>query len=299
MRKMNLYTEVPIKEAYQATGKAPISVRWIDISKGDAECPNYRSRLVAREINTSKRDDLFAATFRLEALNVILSLTTSSNKGEIIMINDISRAFFHAPAKRRVYFQLPIEDKENGDDEMCGRLNYSMYGTRDAAQNWFDAYSQQLKDIGFTQGLASPCTFYNQQRGIRIYVHGDDYVSIGTLDQLKWPQTQLEKSYQVKTHILGPKEGQLQQVKIFNRVVTWDDTRGIGYEADPRHIEIVKQQLHLEEAKVVTTLGTKEEGRTATDHEEPLGDEQATQYRALTARCNYLSPDRPDVCLSL
>ena len=299
VHKMNLYTKVPIKEAYQATGKAPISVRWIDINKGDTEAPNYRSRLVAREINTSKRDDLFAATPPLEALKVILSLTTSSNKGEIIMINDISRAFFHAPAKRQVYVQLPTEDKGNGDEEMCGKLNYSMYGTRDAAQNWFDAYSQHLKDIGFTQGLASPCTFYNQQRGIRTYVHGDDYVSIGTSDQLKWLQTQLEKSYQVKTQILGPKEGQLQQVKILNRVVTWDDKRGIGYEADPRHIEIIKQQLKLEEAKAVTTPGTKEEGRTAADHEEPLGDEQTTQYRAVTARCNYLSLDRPDVSFAV
>ena len=55
------------------------------------------------------------------------------------MINDISRAFFHALAKRRVYVQLPEEDRGDGEEELCGRLNYSMYGTRDAAQNWFDA----------------------------------------------------------------------------------------------------------------------------------------------------------------
>ena len=97
---MNLYTKVPIQQCYERTGKAPISTRWIDINKGDQENPNYRSRLVAREINTYKRDDLFAATPPLEALKLIMSMTATANHGEIIMVNDISRAFFHAKAKR-------------------------------------------------------------------------------------------------------------------------------------------------------------------------------------------------------
>ena len=62
VRKMKLYSKVPIRERYRVIGKAPISVRWIDINKGDVEAPNYRSRFVAREINIHKREDLFAAT---------------------------------------------------------------------------------------------------------------------------------------------------------------------------------------------------------------------------------------------
>ena len=57
IHKMKLYTKVPVAECYERSKKGPISVRWIDINKGDAERPNYRSRLVAREINTHKRDD--------------------------------------------------------------------------------------------------------------------------------------------------------------------------------------------------------------------------------------------------
>ena len=62
VRDMNLYTKVPTKQWAERIGKQPIGVRWIDINKGDSKNPNYRSRLVAREINTYKRDDLFAAT---------------------------------------------------------------------------------------------------------------------------------------------------------------------------------------------------------------------------------------------
>ena len=94
IHKMNLYTKVPAAECRNKTGKAHIFVRWIDVSKGDVERPNYRSRLVAREINTHKREDLFAATFPLGALKFILAMTASGNKGEILMVNDASRVFF-------------------------------------------------------------------------------------------------------------------------------------------------------------------------------------------------------------
>ena len=62
IQKMNLYRKVPTAECHRCTGKAPLMVRMLDINKGDEEKPNYRSRLVAREINTHKREDLFAAT---------------------------------------------------------------------------------------------------------------------------------------------------------------------------------------------------------------------------------------------
>ena len=63
-----------------------------------------------------------------------------------------------------------------------------MYGRRDAAQTWHEEYSNQFVSIGFKQGQASPCVFYHAGRGIRIYVQGDDYVSIGQLKEFKCMQ---------------------------------------------------------------------------------------------------------------
>ena len=135
VRGMRLYDKVPIAECRVRTGRNPISVRWIDINTGDEAQPNYRSRLVARETNTCKRDDSFAATPPLEALKLILSMTATANKGEIVMVNDKSRVFFHAKVERDVYVQLAPEDTLPGEEGLCGKLRYSMYGTRDAAQN--------------------------------------------------------------------------------------------------------------------------------------------------------------------
>ena len=154
---MHLYDKVPISDCKRATGEMQIIVR--DINKGDCENPSYMSRIVAREIHTYKRDDLFAAIPPLEAFRAIISMTATANKGEVIMVNDISRAFFHANVERDVYVQLPQEDQKVGEEHLSGKLRLSMYGTRDAAQDWYKEYSQQLMNVGFIQGKASPCAF--------------------------------------------------------------------------------------------------------------------------------------------
>ena len=62
---------------------------------------------------------------------------------------DVSRAFFQADTNRKVFVQLPAEDDEPG---MCGGLKQSMYGTREAAQNWGYAYTDFMLNTGFKRG---------------------------------------------------------------------------------------------------------------------------------------------------
>ena len=83
---------------------------------------------------------------------------------------DVRRAYFHAPARRLVYVKLPPEEEEPG---MCGKLVKALYGTRDAAQNWEHAYIEFLETVGFRAGIASPCVFFHEDRGIRLVVHGE------------------------------------------------------------------------------------------------------------------------------
>ena len=71
VRKMNVYDKMPTGERRRETGKGPSTVMWIHVNKGDTIQPDYRTRLVAREINIYKGRDLFAATPPLEALKVI------------------------------------------------------------------------------------------------------------------------------------------------------------------------------------------------------------------------------------
>ncbi len=61
-KKLGVYT----KEPRQIWMKV-ITTRWIDTNKGDRDHPDYRSRMVGREINRGKRDDLVAATPPLQS----------------------------------------------------------------------------------------------------------------------------------------------------------------------------------------------------------------------------------------
>ena len=101
----------PTAESRRVTGKPPISVRWVDVNKGDNENPNIRSRLVARQIRQAGEDAIFAPTPPLEALRSILSLATTDFDGRPLHVRegsserrtqvsaiDISRAYFNAAA---------------------------------------------------------------------------------------------------------------------------------------------------------------------------------------------------------
>jgi hypothetical protein len=66
-KEKKVWKFVLITEAIRVTGKQPISVRWIDINKGDGDTMQIRSRLVAREMANRKSDEFFSATPPLEA----------------------------------------------------------------------------------------------------------------------------------------------------------------------------------------------------------------------------------------
>ena len=55
-------------------------------------------------------------------------------KTKEIMINDVSRTYFNAPATRDIYVELPDEDDEKEPGQI-GKPNVCLYGTRDAAKS--------------------------------------------------------------------------------------------------------------------------------------------------------------------
>ena len=305
VHKMDVYTKVPIAQCIEETGKNPIAIGWVDVNKGDDENPEVRCRLVGKEYNDQKRNDLFAATPPLESNKVLFSMAVTEGIGfEInrrhlgmkLMFLDISRAYYHSRARRRVYVQLPPEDAEAG---MCALLNKSMQGTRDAAQNWEFEYAEFLESIGFKRGKASPCIFYCPDRNIRVAVHGDDFTVLGYIDDLDWFNKEMNTKFEVKCRgIIGPAPGDLKSIKILNRIIEWDND-GIQYEPDQRHAEILIREMGLlPSSKSVITPGVKvkaESSSSTAQGSNPSGDSNATSFRRLTARANYLAQDRSDI----
>ena len=197
-----------------------MTVRWVDVNKGDDQNPNVRSRLVARQIRNPGTDAIFAPTPPLEALRTALSLAATDLPGRQprcrdplsedrvqVSFVDISRAYFNASTdpENPTYVQLPAEDPDSGRD-VCGLLLKHMYGTQRAAEGWQSEYSSTLVDkLGFQQGIACPCMFVQAERDIVITVHGDDFTAVGPKRQLDLYESMLEKSYELtKGGRLGP-----------------------------------------------------------------------------------------------
>ena len=81
-------------------------------------------------------------------------------------------------------------------------------------------------------------------------------------------------------------------ITILNRLVTWTD-RGIELEADPRHVDLLLNEVGCEGAKVTTPL-VKERVEEALNAED-LDEELCGLYRSASMRLAYLSQDRPDL----
>jgi hypothetical protein len=170
MKKINLYEEVPIEQCWQATGKDPISTKWVDINKGTVDKPDVRCRLVARDFKPkgeSNRADLFAAMPPLESKKLLFQKAVTENSrnramggnGVKLMFIDVKKAHLNGflDDDEQAFIQLPNEAKHEGG---CGRLRRWLYGMRPAASAWEKDYSDKLAALGFKKGVAAPTVFF-------------------------------------------------------------------------------------------------------------------------------------------
>ena len=144
--------------------------------------------------------------------------------------------------------------------------------------------------------MGNPAIIFNEEREIMILDHGDDYVSSALSDDLDWLEREQWKANGIKTQRTKPDGDKEVEAKILNRVVR-RTKEGYEMEADPRHAELIIEQLLEPEARTLSTPGSNTE--VSIDDAKELEGEEATRYRAIAARCNYLSIDRPDLQFSV
>ena len=137
-----------------------VKTGWADTNKGTSECPNMRSRWVTKEYNTGPRPDLFSAKLPLEGVKLVIL----GGSVKQLLVIDVRRAYFNAKARRRVYIELPEGDGGGPGSRQCGLLRKSLYGDRDAAQNWECELGGFLEVIGLRRGQVSTCLYSEELR---------------------------------------------------------------------------------------------------------------------------------------
>ena len=94
---------------------------------------------------------------------------------------------------------------------------------------------------------------------------------------------------------LGDGAGEVTELRILNRVVRWSH-EGLTYEADPRHVDILRQGI-AGAARSLSSPGTLSRDLNP-EEDEALPEAAAGLYRSFAARANYLALDRPDLAFA-
>ena len=90
----------------------------------------------------------------------------------------------------------------------------------------------------------------------------------------------------------GPKDA--SEIIMLNRRVQWTEA-GIRISLDPRHVKDIIEELGLEGAKPADTPMIVSQSRKKDSDSRALSMRDATLYRRLVAKLNYLAMDRPDI----
>ena len=125
---------------------------------------------------------------------------------------------------------------------------------------WANEYAEKFVGVGFGRGVASPVVFYDPGRDVACVVHVDDFTFCAADKDLDWIEAEMQKWFQIEVRArLGLEERDSKKVVILGRRVIWKPW-GVSYEADPKHRDMVLEELGIGlNSKGLSVTGVKEE----------------------------------------
>ena len=122
----------------------------------------YKARYVAKgfkQVEGLDYFETFAPTCKPETFRILLQL--SAKQGHVMHQFDVKTAFLHSPIEEEVYLEQPQEFVKRGSDgeKLVCRLNNSIYGLKQAANNWYKELANFLLIQGFTRSRNDHCLF--------------------------------------------------------------------------------------------------------------------------------------------
>ena len=136
-------------------------------------------------------------------------------------------------------------------------------------------------------GAMSKCVFRSECGKLVGTMHGDDVLMAGPRSVIEKPRSSLRKRYETREQMISGRIGEPKELVILNRKVQWAK--------EGRHAVEVIEALGLSGSKLVDTPVCVTTRDLTEDESAPLGGVEASQFRRLAAKLNYLSLDRPDI----
>jgi hypothetical protein len=166
------------------------------------------------------------------------------------MVLDVKRAFLHGIATRTIYVQLPDEESENG--KYVGRLNKTLYGTRDAPVAWLRAVRTDMEALGFLECKVTTGVYVHPIRDIRVVTHVDDLLVAGELADLEWLRDEMKKKYELKVQIAGWDHGDGKELSFLGRTIKLSP-EGVTMEGDGRNVKRLLEEWNMQLCSAVST----------------------------------------------
>ena len=158
---MGVYRKVP-RDVAKKIGCTATTRKWLDTNKGDESRPNFRSRLVGREVKHDNRLDLLSGTPPLETLTFLCSMCARrSDRTRAVPLCRYRQKSVRTSWRLHEDRSLSRSQKDlvPRDEGCVGQWQLNLYGTRDAAHHWAHEYTTFLFSLEFQVGHAPPCNF--------------------------------------------------------------------------------------------------------------------------------------------
>ena len=241
-------------------------------NQGSLRCQGLEG--AREEYKTHARPRLYASTLPLEELKVVLAEIATSVEEKLwhwLMCGERTSTLQH---EEEYFVELPPKDYQPGGGRVFGLLRYSLYGTRDSAQNWKEELASTLSMLKSTRRGACPCMWQGRIKGEDIVatVHGDDITIGGERSAVEFLIKMISRKYEIKKQVIGEDPDLEKSGRKLNRVIEWNRD-GITIEADQRHVREILKGLELERANHSATPCAVERmearGRINVDRDRP------------------------------
>jgi len=198
---------------------------------------------------------------------------------------DVNNAFLHGDLDEDIYMKPPPGLTVSSPNMVC-KLQKSLYGLKQASRQWYAKLSDTLKLLGFQHSKNDYSLFYKLKDSNIVLLAVDDIVVTGNdLEEIKILKTFLDDKFKIKD---------LGELHYFLGMEIIKVPDGMIMTQRKYAMDMIKEFECDKLTATVCPMAPLPKGSFTQDN---LAD--ATHYRTLVGKLNYLSNTRSDIAFSV